>query len=71
MSKASPNITIKQSSDASGVTTVELEQSAVGMKAEGQFVLDWNPATSTKGPLGEVERMYFHVFTICSLSDFL
>jgi hypothetical protein len=71
MSKASPNITIKQSSDASGVTTVELEQSAIGMKAEGQFVLDWNPATFTKGPPGEVERMYFHVFTICSLSDFL
>jgi hypothetical protein len=69
MSKASPNITIKQSTDASGVTTVELEQSAIGMKAEDQFDLDWNPATFTKGPLGEVERMYFHVFTICSSSD--
>lgn len=56
MSKASPKIFIKQSIDASGVTRVVMEQSAIGMRNEEQFVLDWSDTTSSKGPIGEVKR---------------
>lgn len=55
MSKATPKITIKQSTDASGVTHIMMEQNVMGMKSKEQFVLDWSARTSSKGPFGEVK----------------